>query len=149
MEAHVTAQSQTYRLEQRAREAHLRHGQEVRADVPNVRVASAHDSEPAVFSRFQWLRRDDPTPAVPRGTLFFCDIGPLHVREVVVEGDDAPLPSSVVVEGLTVPAVGRYDLVNVLVRTNGDLRLIVDGETRLEPAAARSAFQGQWTLSGE
>ena len=33
------------------------------------------------------------------------------------------------------PAPGRYDLVNVLVRTNGDLRLIVDAETRLEPAA--------------
>lgn len=136
MEAHVTAQSQTYRLEQRAREAHLKHGQEVRADVPNVRVAPAHDTTPAFSGRFQWLRRDDPTPAAPRGDVFFCDIGPLRIREVVMEGDDAPLPSSVVVEGLMVPTPGRYDLVNVLVRTNGDLRLIVDKETRLEPAGA-------------
>jgi hypothetical protein len=138
MEAHVTAQSQTYRLEQRAREAHLRHGQEVRADIPNVRVAPAHDNVPAFAGRFQWLRRDDPAPAAPPGIVFFCDMGSLRVREVVVEGDDAPLPSSVVVEGLTVPAAGRYDLVNALVRTNGDLRVIVDAETRLEPAAAKS-----------
>jgi hypothetical protein len=136
MDAHVTAQSQTYRLEQRAREAHLRHGQEVRADVPNVRVAPAHDPVPAFSGRFQWLRREDPAPAAHVGAVFFCDIGPLHIREVVVEGDDAPLPSSVVVEGLTVPTPGRYDLVNVVVRTNGDLRLIVDGETRLQPVAA-------------
>jgi hypothetical protein len=135
MEAHITAQSQTNRLEQRAREAHLKHGQEVRADVPNVRVAFAHDSAPAFGGRFPWLRREEPAPAAPRGDVFFCEIGPLRVREVVVEGDDAPLPSTVVMEGLTVPAPGRYDLVNVVVRTNGDLRLIVDAETRLEPAA--------------
>jgi hypothetical protein len=137
MEAHVTAQSQTYRFEQRAREAHLRHGQEVRADVPNVRVAPAHDPAPAFSGRLQWLRREDPAPAAPPGAIFFCETGPLRIREVLVQGDDAPLPSSVVVEGLTVPAPGRYDLVNVVVRTNGDLRLIVDSETRLEPAAAR------------
>jgi hypothetical protein len=78
--------------------------------------------------------RDGPTPAAPAGTVFFCDIGPLRIREVVVEGDDEPLPTSVVVEGLTVPKPGRYDLVNVLVRTTGDLRLIIDSETRLVPA---------------
>jgi hypothetical protein len=108
----------------------------VRADVPNVRVAPAHDTVPAFTGRFQWLRRDDTAPAPPRGDVFFCEIGPLRVREVVVEGDDAPLPSTVVVEGLMVPTPGRYDLVNVLVRANGDLRLIVDSETRLERAAA-------------
>ncbi len=138
MEAHVTEQSQTYRLQQRAREAHVRHGQEVRADIPDVRVAPAHDTTPAFVGRLHWLRRDEPAPATPGGTVFFCDIGPLRIREVVVEGDDAPLPTTVVVEGLTVPQPGRYDLVNILVRTNGDLRLIVDGETRLEPAAAKS-----------
>jgi hypothetical protein len=136
MEAHVTAQSQTYRFEQRAREANLRHGQEVRADVPNVRVAPAPDSVPAFSARLQGLRHGDPTPAALSGAVYFCETGPLHIREVVVEGDDAPLPSSVVVEGLSVPTAGRYDLVNVLVRTNGDLRLIIDEETRLEPAGA-------------
>jgi hypothetical protein len=141
MEAHVTAQSQTYRLQQRASEAHIRHGQEVRADIPNVRVAPAPDAVPAFSGRFHWLRRDEPAPAantsqgppLERGDVFFCNIGPVRVREVVVEGDDAPLPSNVVVEGLTVPTAGRYDLVNVLVRANGDLRLIVDKETRLQP----------------
>jgi hypothetical protein len=93
---------------------------------------------PAFSGRLQWLRREDPTPAAVPGAVFFCEIGQLRIREVVVEGDDAPLPSSVIVEGLTVPTPGRYDLVNVLVRTNGDLRLIVDEQTRLEPAAARA-----------
>jgi hypothetical protein len=127
MEAHVTDRSQGYRLEQRAREAKVRHGEEVRADIPNVRVAPAH----AFSGRFGWPRR-----AETGGEIFFCEIGPLHIREIVVEGDDAPLPSTVVVEGLGVPAPGRYDLVNVLVRTNGDLRLIIDAKTRLEPAGA-------------
>jgi hypothetical protein len=127
MEAHVTDRSQGYRLEQRAREAKVRHGEEVRADIPNVRVAPAH----AFSGRFGWPRRADSG-----GEIFFCEIGPLHIREIVVEGDDAPLPSTVVVEGLGVPAPGRYDLVTVLVRTNGDLRLIIDAKTRLEPAGA-------------
>jgi hypothetical protein len=127
MEAHVTDRSQAYRLEQRAREAKVRHGQEVRADVRNIRVAPAR----AFSGRFGW-----PLHAEASGEIYFCEIGPLRIREIVVEGDDAPLPSTVVVEGLGVPMPGRYDLVNVLVRTNGDLRLIVDAETRLEPAAA-------------
>jgi hypothetical protein len=125
MEARVTDRSQGYRLEQRAREAKVRHGEEVRADIPNIRVAPAR----AFSGRFGWPLRADAG-----GEIFFCEIGPLRIREVVVPGDDEPLPSSVVVEGLGVPAPGRYDLVNVLVRTNGDLRLIVDANTRLEPA---------------
>ena len=96
MEAHVTDRSQGYRLEQRAREAKVRHGEEVRADIPNVRVAPAH----AFSGRFGWPRRADSG-----GEIFFCEIGPLHIREIVVEGDDAPLPSTVVVEGLGGPAV--------------------------------------------
>jgi hypothetical protein len=127
MEARVTDRSQSYRLEQRAREAQVRHGEEVRADIPNIRVATAQ----AFSGRFGWPRRAEAS-----GEIFFCEIGRLRVREIVVEGDDAPLPSTVVVEGLGVPMPGHYDLVNVLIRTNGDLRLIIDAETRLEPAAA-------------
>ncbi|MFL5576558.1 MAG: hypothetical protein ACJ79S_11375 [Gemmatimonadaceae bacterium] len=155
MEAHVTAQSQTFRLRQRADEASLRHGQEVRADIPNVRVApspvgadtaDSPSAEPALAPSglFRWLRRDASTPAgrAPqasggdaRGDVFFCNIGPIRIREVLVEGDDeTPLPATAVVEGLAVPTPGSYDLVNVVVRANGDLRLIVDEQTRLEPA---------------
>src|ERR1700694_5933906 len=101
MEAHVTDRSQGYRLQQRAREAKVRHGEEVRADIPNIRVAPTH----AFSGRFGWPRR-----AESGGEIFFCEIGPLHIREIVVEGDDAPLPSTVGVEGLGGPAPGRYQL---------------------------------------
>ena len=44
-----------------------------------------------------------------------------------------PLPSDVVVDGLEVASGGSYDLLNVLVQSNGDLRLIVDDATRVVP----------------
>lgn len=152
MEAHVTAQSQTFRLRQRAHEARIRHGQEVRADVPNIRVGapvgsgtfdgSTAEPAPAHSGPFRWLRRDSSAagrtsrgPGEARGDVFFCNIGPIRIREVVEDADDdAPLPETVIVEGLAVPTPGTYDLMNVVVRANGDLRLIVDAATRLEPA---------------
>ena len=39
MEARITAQSQSFKLRERLEEAKVSHGQEVRADLPNVRVA--------------------------------------------------------------------------------------------------------------
>ena len=39
MEARITAQSQSFKLRERLHEAQVSHGQEVRADLPNVRVA--------------------------------------------------------------------------------------------------------------
>jgi len=39
----------------------------------------------------------------------------------------------VVIEGLEVANLGTYDLLNVLVQSNGDLRLIVDHATRVVP----------------
>jgi len=55
------------------------------------------------------------------------------VREVTVPGDGSPLPSDVVIDGLEVASGGSYDLLNVLVQSNGDLRLIVDNATRVVP----------------
>lgn len=124
MEAHVTVNSQTFRLRERASDANIRHGQEVRADVPHVRVGAV-----ARFS--EW---EEPKPDRP--AIFFCHMGPIRVREILTSGDDAALPDSAVVEGVEVPAPGYYDLVNVLVRTNGDIRLVVDRETRIAPVPA-------------
>jgi hypothetical protein len=60
-------------------------------------------------------------------------MGPIRVREVTVPGDGGPLPSADVAEGLKVASGGSYDLLNVLVQSNGDLRLIVDDATRVVP----------------
>ncbi|HEV8177937.1 MAG TPA: hypothetical protein VGP44_09645 [Gemmatimonadales bacterium] len=48
-------------------------------------------------------------------------------------GDGRPLPANAIVEGLVVPRTGTYDLLNALVQSNGDLRLIVDEGTRVVP----------------
>ena len=131
MEAHVTSQSQSFRLRQRAEEAHIRHGQEVRADVPNVRVTASASAPSA------WLRRGAATGSRD-GDVFFCSVGQIRIREVLASGDDQPLPTDVVVEGFEFAEPGSYDLLNVLVRSNGDIRLVMDEETHIEPAVRQA-----------
>lgn len=123
MEARVTAYSQSHRLKERMTEAEVRHGQEIRADVRGVRVQLASP---------EWFARRSPA----RADVFFCTMGPVQVRRVSIEGDGGPLPERAVLEGLRVPGEGTYDLLNVLIRSNGDLRLIVDEASRVETASA-------------
>ena len=121
MEARVTAYSQAHRLRERMAQAEVRHGQEIRADLPGIRVTA--------MSR-HWLT------GRPNGNsdVFFCTMGPIKVREVKTPGDGGPLPSNVIVQGLEVGVEGTYDLIDALVQSNGDLRLIVDGATHVVPA---------------
>jgi hypothetical protein len=120
MEARVTAHSQAYRLRERMAQAKVQHGQEIRADVPGIRVLA--------MAREWFTARHRG-----KGEVFFCTMGPIRVREVTVPGDGSPLPSDVVIDGLEVASGGSYDLLNVLVQSNGDLRLIVDDATRVVP----------------
>ncbi len=114
MKAGITSQSQTFRLVERMQEANIHHGEEIRADLPNIRVVALSGAG--------------------EGQALFCTMGPIRVREIMNRGDDRPLPSNVAVEGLAVPASGSYDILNALVCSNGDLRLVVDDETRVVPA---------------
>src|SRR5712691_11451388 len=114
MEARVTSQSQTFKLRERMQEANIQHGQEIRADLPNVRVTALAGGK--------------------EGQVFFCALGPIRVREILNRGDDRPLSTEVTVQGLEVPTAGTYDLFNALVCSNGDLRLVVDDQTRVVPA---------------
>jgi len=138
MEAKVTANSQSYRLRQRAEDARIQHGQEVRADVPRVRVVSRPLPTGGVFLRMLGIAREVDVERVDE--VYFCDMGPLVVREELIAGDGGPVPESVAVEGLSVPTPGYYDLQNVLVRSNGDLRLVVDERTRITPSAWPTEF---------
>jgi hypothetical protein len=61
-------------------------------------------------------------------------MGPVRLRKVAIWGDGGPLPSTVTLEGLEVPEEGIYDLLNVLVRSNGNLQLIVDAATEVTSA---------------
>ncbi len=127
MEARITAQSQPLRLTERMEEAKIHHGQELRADLPNIRVtAMAGGGE---------------------GQVFFCNVGPIRIREVLNPGEDRPLPINVTLEGLEVPSSGTYDILNARVSSNGDIRLVVDDKTRVVRAVratdpARSVLLG-------
>jgi hypothetical protein len=122
MEARVTGYSQSERLRESMERAAVRHGQEIRADLPGIRV---------VASPRNWFK-----PRTERwGEVFFCTMGPVRVRETATPGDEDPLPTRVIMEGLTVPDSGTYDVLNALVQSNGDLRVIVDEATRVVMAA--------------
>jgi hypothetical protein len=102
-------------------EAGVGHGHEVRADVRGVRVQL---TSPDWFTRWGRIKAD----------VFFCGVSPVEVRRVAIEGDGGPLPDRTILDGLQVPQEGRYDLINVLVRANGDLRLILDDASRVDAA---------------
>src|SRR6476661_10002707 len=121
MEARVTGYSQVERLRERIEQAEVRHGQEIRADLPGVRVIAIARN---------WFRPKEQR----QGEILFCTMGPVRVREVTIPGDALPLPTKVVVHGLVVPGEGRYDLLDALVQSNGDLRVIVDDATKVVPA---------------
>ena len=127
MEARVTSQSQSFRLVEKMEQASIRHGQEIRADLPNVKVlALAGGGE---------------------GQVLFCNVGPIRVREILNRGDDRPLPTDVRLRGLEVPISGTYDLFNARVSSNGDIELVVDDETWLVPAFKTNGFDGSYTIS--
>ncbi len=94
-------------------EARIQHGQEVRADLPAIAVTAMAGGT--------------------AGEVFFCKLGAVRVREVLNPGDDRPLPTAVRLEGLMVPHSGAYDLLNAVVYSNGDIRLVVDAQTQVVP----------------
>ena len=121
MEARITAQSQSFKLRERLEEAKVSHGQEVRADLPNVRVGVL--------------------AATGEAQLMFCNMGSIHVRELVQPGDQGPLAAEVTLQGLAVPVPGNYDLLNARVSVNGSIHVAVDRDTlvvsRPRPALER------------
>jgi hypothetical protein len=122
MEPRVFAYSQTYRLRERMGEAQIRHGQEVRADLTGIRVTAAVEGF-----------RISPDSDV--GSIFFCTMGPIRIRQVLSQGDGNPLPTEVVLDGLAVPGPGTYDILNALVHSNGSLLVRVDAQTEIIPRA--------------
>jgi hypothetical protein len=134
MEARVSAYSQTNRLRERMAQAEVRHGQEIRADLPGIRVTA--------MSRNWFTGR--PTG---NAEIFFCAMGPVRVREVKAGGDGAPLPSTVVVQGLEVTGEGTYDLIDALVQSNGDLRVIVDDATQVVPVVRQEISRSDLTYA--
>ena len=115
MEAGITLQSQSFRLRERMQEANISHGQEVRADLSNIRVVAL--------------------AGAGAGQALFCTMGPIRVRETLNRGEGGPLPTDVALEGFRVPSAGTYDILNALVSSNGSLRLVVDDQTSIVAGA--------------
>ena len=86
---------------------------------------------------FSKLKTSDRVIAASGLVLFVASL--LDWFTVSIEGDGGPLPDHTVLEGLRVPVEGTYDLINVLIRSNGDLRLIMDEASRVQAAPRRSA----------
>jgi hypothetical protein len=118
MEARVTAHSQAFQLRERMQRAEVQHGQEIRADLPGIKVRAPASA---------WLGARQGG----KGEVFFCTMGPIRVRKVTIAGDGRPLPDEASVQGLSVVGDGTYDLLNALVRSNGNLRVIVDEVTQV------------------
>jgi hypothetical protein len=102
------------------KQAEVQHGQDIRADLPGIGVTA--------MGREWFTARH-----TGKGEVFFCAMGPIRVRKVTIPGNGGPLPTNVIVEGLVVPSSGTYDILNALVQSNGDLRLVVDEGTRVVP----------------
>ena len=115
MEAGITLQSQSFRLRERMQEASISHGQEIRADLPNIRVVALAGGG--------------------QGQALFCTMGAIRVRETLNRGDGGPLPTDVTLEGLRVASPGTYDILNALVSSNGNLRLVVDEQASVVAGA--------------
>jgi hypothetical protein len=109
-------------------EARIGHGQEVRADLPGIRISA--------------LEGGQTTAGLPSGVVFFCTMGPITVREVLAAGDGQQLPEEATVEGLVVPAPGTYDILNAIIHSNGALQLRVDARTQIIPRARE--FDQAW-----
>jgi hypothetical protein len=121
MEARVTSYSQGFRLRERMEEAEVRHGQEIRADLPGIRV---------IAMARHWFTGKPGDKA----EVFFCNMGPITVKDTTAQGDGGALPRNVVLEGLRVPFEGTYDLIDVLVQSNGDLRVVLDEASQVVPS---------------
>lgn len=95
----------------------MRHGDEARATIPNVRVEAAE----GVFGA--------------RGQMYFCNIGGLRVHGPAERtGDGNPLPDEVELVGkFHAPRPGFYNLENVRLFSNGSIQVIATEETRFVP----------------
>lgn len=110
----ITSYSQGHVLQQRMKEASLKHGDRVTADIGPVRLESN-------FGKM---------------VMYFCPMNSVSVRHFIEKGDKMSLPSEVKqLEGISVPITtkpGLYALKNVQLFSNGTLQVIATADTKFE-----------------
>jgi len=114
-EVFTTYAGQPHVLQEKMQEKKLTHGETVTATISPVRLETA------------WGKM----------ALYFCPMQTLDIAETIAPGDGGDIPSSVVVEGLTVPPghkSGLYTMKNVKLSSNGAIQVIATAETIFESA---------------
>lgn len=110
LEAQVSKQSQSHKLKERLQGAGFTHGESARVHLPGVA-----------------LQKNQEGPRV-----YFCRMGPVQVVEQMEKGDGKDLPEEAELDGLVFPDEGLHRLENVIVRTNGRMRVEADEMTRIK-----------------
>lgn len=121
-------------LKDRMAKAGFTHGREARVNLRGLNVRRAAEGKTVVY---------------------FCNIDAIDVLEVTEEGDGLPLPEEVEVEGLYFTGYGSYDLQEVILSSNGVVKVKADEKTHAErrrplqwARAARASvsafFAGRW-----
>lgn len=106
-EAQVSKQSQSHKLKERLQGAGMTHGESARVHLSGVEIKKNKEG--------------------PR--VYFCRVGPVQVVEQMEEGDGKALPEEAELDGLAFPDEGLHRLENVIVRTNGRMRVEADEQT--------------------
>lgn len=102
-------------MRSRLQGAGFTHGEIVRVDLSGVRVGSPNGA----------FHKDADEPKA-----YFCTVGPIRVVEPLEKGDGDPLPEEVEFSGVPFSGQGCHRLENVIVRTNGRMRLEADDKTK-------------------
>lgn len=123
----VTPTSQVEKLKLRMSEKGVTHAEELRADIPGVRIGEGVYAENV--AAFQQLHAKAPEVA----PIFFCNIAELNIRKILKKGDGGAVPDQAVVRGLNVETSGRFDLINAKIYSNGAINVVVDEETTVVP----------------
>jgi len=116
-EVFVTASAQPYVLREKMKEKELTHGETVTANFSPVRLEAAYG----------------------KMALYFCPMQTIDVLNTLTPGDGGDIPSSVVVEGLTIPEgfkPGLYALKNVQLSSNGSIQVVANEKTTWEMVTA-------------
>lgn len=108
-EAQASKQSQSHKLRRRLEEAGFTHGDGARVHLSGVE-----------------LEESKKGPKV-----YFCRVGPVHIVEPLEEGDGKALPDEAELSGLVFPDEGLHRLENVIIRTNGRMRVEADEKTEI------------------
>lgn len=117
----VKENSQPHALNAYMQRARIRHGEQVEANLKNVRITRTNErGEPATEGEF---------------TMFFCPINSVDVIKRLSPGDNDELPGEVQLHNLVVPSnfkPGIYNLNNVLLYANGAINVTTTEKTTLE-----------------